>query len=413
MAKKYKEDRCIIKVGDFKIGNEEINAILDVLKSDRITEGPKVAEFEKKWSEFVGTAHSILVNSGTSALVAGLLALKYRYNLPNGTKVVTSPVTYIATVNAIVLTGFKPVFVDIDPYIFALNIEELEEVVKKDENIKIIIPVHLMGYMNYMNDLIRICGDHDLILFEDAAQAHGSTYNGKKAGSFGLLSTFSFYIAHNIQAGELGVVNTSDSEIYRLIKKLKANGRMCDCKVCLRSKGKCPKLPILRRDYPEKDYDPRFLHDIVGYNFKTMDIQAALALEQLNKIDWIIKKRQENVKILNEGLERFSDILQLPVYSKDISYLAYPIIIKKPNNISRRELREKLEKKGIETRPLFGCIPTQQPAYKFLAEEYAKELPNADYIGENGFYIGCHQYLKEKDLEYIIESFKNILSNVK
>jgi len=201
MAKKYKEDRCIIKVGDFKIGNEEINAILDVLKSDRITEGPKVAEFEKKWSEFVGTAHSILVNSGTSALVAGLLALKYRYNLPNGTKVVTSPVTYIATVNAIVLTGFKPVFVDIDPCVFALNIEELEEVVKKDENIKIIIPVHLMGYMNYMNDLIRICRDHDLILFEDAAQAHGSTYNGKRQVVLDYFRLFRF-ILHTISKQE-------------------------------------------------------------------------------------------------------------------------------------------------------------------------------------------------------------------
>ena len=402
----------MIRVGDFQIGNEEINAVLEVLKSGRITEGPKVAELEKRWSEFVGTAYSVLVNSGTSALIAGLLALKYKYSLPNGTKIITSPVTYIATVNAIVLTGFEPIFVDIDPYTFALDFEKVEEIVKKDNNIKIVIPVHLMGYMNHMGDLIRICNDYNLVLFEDAAQAHGSVYNGKKAGSFGALSAFSFYVAHNVQAGELGAVNTDDFEIYKLIKKLKANGRMCDCKICLRDKGKCPKLPILRREYPDKDYDPRFLHDMIGYNFKTMDIQASLALVQLEKIDKIIKRRQENVKMLNQGLEKFSDIIQIPVFSREISYLAYPIIIKRPDIISRRELREKLEKKRIETRPLFGCIPTQQEAYAFLNEKYIKKLPNANYIGENGFYIGCHQYLTKDDIAYIINAFEEILKQV-
>jgi len=399
----------MIRVGDFQIGNEEISAVLEVLESSRITEGPKVAEFEKRWSKFIGTKYSVLVNSGTSALIAGLLALKYKYNLPNGTKVITSPITYIATVNAIILAGFEPVFVDIDPYIFALDTGKVEQIIKNDSNIKIILPVHLMGYMNYMDDLIRICNDHNIILFEDAAQAHGSVYGGEKAGSFGILSSFSFYVAHNIQVGEMGAVNTSDLGIYKLIKKVKANGRMCDCKVCVRDQGRCPKLPILRRKYPDKDYDPRFLHDMIGYNFKTMDIQASLALVQLNRIDWIIKKRQENVERLNKGLKQLSDILQLPQYSKDTSYLAYPIIIKRPDIISRRELRERLEKKGMETRPLFGCIPTQQPAYASFKRKYIKKLPNANYIGENGFYIGCHQYLTKEDIDYAIEVFEGIL----
>jgi CDP-6-deoxy-D-xylo-4-hexulose-3-dehydrase len=133
---------------------------------------------------------------------------------------------------------------------------------------------------------------------------------------------------------------------------------------------------------------------------------------QLEKIDRIIKRRQENVKMLNQGLEKFSDIIQIPELSKEISYLAYPIIIKRPDIISRRELREKLERKGIETRPLFGCIPTQQEAYAFLKEKYIKKLPNANYIGENGFYIGCHQYLTKDDIDHIINAFEEILKQV-
>lgn len=413
MIKKLHQNKSIkIKVGDYQISDEGINAVLEVLKSNRVTEGPKVAEFEKKWAEFVGTRYSILLNSGTSALIAGLLALKHKYDLPEKTNVITSPLTYIATVNAIVLAGFMPVFVDVDPQTFVLDTKKVEEIAKNDNYVKILLPVHLMGYMNHMDNLIEICDKYDLIIFEDAAQAHGSVYKGRKAGSFGALSAFSFYVAHNIQAGEMGAINTNDLEIYKLIKKIKANGRMCDCKVCLRDQGKCPKLSILRREYPDKDYDPRFLHEIVGYNFKTMDIVAALALVQLEKINKIIEKRQKNVKALNKGLEKFSTVIRTPVFSEKVSYLAYPIVIKKPDLISRREMREKLEEKGIETRTLFGCVPTQQPAYKSLEKEYVKELPIASYVGENGFYIGCHQYLGLDDIDYTIRVFEEILKSV-
>ena len=137
-----------------------------------------------------------------------------------------------------------------------------------------------------------------------------------------------------------------------------------------------------------------------------MEFQAALGITQLKKADWITQKRNENVKYLNEGLEEYSDVLQLPKYSKDISYLAYPIVIKKPDIISRKKLRSELEKRGVETRPLFGCIPTQQPAYKYLKEKYEGKLPNAEYIGKNAFYIGCHQYLEQEDLDFVIEKIK-------
>lgn len=403
-----------IHVGDFKIGEEEKKAVNEVLDSGRISEGEKVREFEKEFSKYIGTKYAIALNSGTSALIAGLTAVQYHKDLrvKHNTKIITSPITYIATSNAIVLTGFEPVYVDIDKEIFCItpeNIATYLESVDDLENHSLILPVHLMGYPCDMNAINRIAKKYGLITFEDSAQAHGTLYNSKKTGSLSLLSDFSFYIAHNIQAGELGAVTTDDYEIIRLIKKIKANGRMCDCPICTRAINVCPKINAYKG---EDDFDPRFVHDLIGYNFKAMEFQAALALTQLKKADWITEKRRENVKYLNEGLKKFSDILQLPKYSNEVSYLAYPIVIKKPEVLSRKKLRTNLQNAGIETRPLFGCIPTHQPAYSYLKKKYEGKLPNADYIGRNAFYIGCHQYLTQDDLDYIIKKFREILNRV-
>jgi len=185
---------------------------------------------------------------------------------------------------------------------------------------------------------------------------------------------------------------------------------MCDCPICTRNTTGCPRI---KNHNGDDDFDPRFTHDMVGYNFKTMEFQAALGISQLKKADWIAKRRLENVKYLNENLERYSDILQLPEYIDTVSYLAYPIVINKPEKISRKKLRTALEKLGVETRSLFGCIPTQQPAYSYLKKEYEGKLLNAEYIGLNAFYIGCHQYLERSDLDHIIQTFDIIMKDVK
>lgn len=401
-----KEQIC---VGDFKIGEEEKTAINEVLNSGRISEGEKTKNFEKKWAEFIGTKYCISASSGSGALITALTALKYLYKLENRPKVITSPLTYIADVSALSTTGFEPVFVDINPQTFCITPEAIEAHLSDapdPENYSIILPVDLMGYSVELDKIKEIAQRYNLVVLEDAAQAHGTIYQGKKAGSDADLGIFSFYIAHNIQAGEMGAITTDNYEIYRLARKIKAQGRACECPVCTRDKGICP---LIQNYKGEDDFDPRFSHDLIGYNFKTMEFQTALAISQLKKIDWIIKQRQENVQYLNENLKEYSDLLQFPMYSSEVSYLAYPIVIKKPDVISRKKLRSELERRGVETRPLFGCIPTQQPAYSFLKEKYNEKLPNAEYIGLNGFYIGCHQYLKKEDLEYIIEIFKDIL----
>jgi dTDP-4-amino-4,6-dideoxygalactose transaminase len=408
---KAKPERRIF-VGDFRLGRDEKDAILDVIESGRISEWKKVKQFEKTFANYIGTKYCLALNSGTSALIVGLLALLYDERFPKakrGAKIITSPVTFISTVNAIVLAGFEPVFVDIDKRTFKLNIDQIEDILKKEnpDDYTGILPVHLMGYPNDMDEINDIAEKYGLFVFEDAAQAHGSIYNGKKVGSLGLLSDFSFYIAHNIQAGEMGSITTNDEKLFKLMQQLKANGRICNCPICTRNKGVCPGV----KKY-ENDYDPRFTHEYISYNFRTMEFPAALALPQVKKADRIFKKRQDNVRYLNERLKDLEEFFYLPVFDKNVSYLAYPIIIKENSNITRKWIRKKIEKEGIENRPLFGCIPTQQPAFSYLKDKYKDKLPIADYIGKNAFYIGCHQYLEKEDLDYIVNVFKATFTTI-
>lgn len=401
-----------IPVGSFEIGDEEKKSIMSVLDSGRISEGPKAYEFEKKWAEYIGTKYCVLTSSGNGALITALTAMKYLYKLGKKRKVITSPLTYIADASALSVTGFEPVFVDVDSKNFCITPEAIDKHLKSVPDIEkysAVLPVDLMGYSVRLDEIKEIAEKYNLLVLEDAAEAHGTVYKGNKCGSAADAGIFSFYIAHNIQAGEMGAITTNNYDIYRLARKIKAQGRACDCLICTRSKGYCP---LLENYEGTDDFDPRFSHDLIGYNFKVMEFQAALGLVQFNKKDWIIKTRQENVKYLNENLQEFSDLFLFPKYSTEVSYLAYPLVIKQPDIISRKKLRTALDDRGIETRPLFGCIPTQQPAYSFLKSKYKGKLPNADYLGKNGFYIGCHQYLSKDDLKYAVSAFKEAVRGI-
>lgn len=384
-----------IPIGDLRIGKEEKRAISNVMRRGRITEGKAVRDFEKAFAQYIGVKGCVATSSGTGALITALTALVEDKRFPKikrGARVVTSALSYIATANAIVISGLEPVFVDVDLETFSLKTSEITA------GYPVILPVHLMGYPCEMDKINSIDGS---VVFEDAAQSHGSELGGRKTGSLSHMAIFSFYVAHNIQAGEMGAIVSNDLKLLSLCRQIKAQGRLCDCKICTRHEGKCP--------YSGKGVDPRFTHNIIGYNFKAMEFPAAIALEQLKKVDWIIAKRQENVRYLNQSLARYSGTLQLPKYSSSVSYLGYPIIIK-DKSINRAELMNALEVKGVECRPLFGCIPTQQPAYSYLANKYSGRLPNAEWLGARGFYIGCHQFLERDDLNYVAQVFGEVLT---
>ncbi|MEW5748769.1 MAG: DegT/DnrJ/EryC1/StrS family aminotransferase [Candidatus Thermoplasmatota archaeon] len=403
-----------VSVGHFEVDDGMRKAVLRVLDSGRVSEGRETRAFENAFSAFVGTSHCVALNSGTSALIAGMVALR-RIREEGGDGVdwaVTTPLTYAATANAIVLSGMEPLFADVEPETFSLHPDRVEEALEsKGDQSGMVVPVHLMGYMCDMPRFRSIANRRDLELFEDASQAHGSYRGESPAGSWGHASSFSFYIAHNIQAGELGAVCTDDREVARRVRKIKANGRVCDCAVCTRPDGKCPKF----RD-GKRDWDPRFLHDEVGYNFKTTEFSAAIANAQLEahtlRDNEIARKRRANVKVLNDLLSRHSSVLRLPLYSDDVSYLGYPLVIRDPGTLNRERLQLALEAEGVETRPLFGCIPIHQPAYAHLRKRYQGKLPNAEYAGANGFYIGCHQYLTREDMEHVADAFAKAVNKV-
>jgi dTDP-4-amino-4,6-dideoxygalactose transaminase/nucleoside-diphosphate-sugar epimerase len=396
-----------VNIGNFVMSEKEKNAINEVCESGRITENEKTKKFEEIWASKIGTKHAIALNSGTSALISGLFALKHLASDEKRKKVITTPLTYIATSNAIRLAGLEPVYGDVDNETFTLLPSEIERILKTQnpEEFLAILPVHLMGYPCNMDEINRIAKEHNLFVFEDAAQAHGTKYNGKNVGSLGDLSDFSFYIAHNIQAGELGAINTNNYEIKKLIKRIKSNGRLCSCDICNRTEGRCPEPNYSNKE----DFDPRFAHDILGFNFRTNEFTTAIASEKINQMEEIDKKRRENIYYLNNHLSKFNNILQLPKYSEDISYLGYPLILKKGQ---RKKIRQELEKRGIETRILFGCIPFHQDSFSDLKELYSNKLPNAKFLGENGFYIGCHQYLVREDLDHIIKCFNEIFEDL-
>jgi len=396
-------EKRIIRTGGFSFSEEEKKALYDVIDSNRITEHEKTNEFERNWAKKVGTKYSIAVNSGTSALISGLYALKYLNKEDKRKKVITTPLTFISTTNSILLSGLEPVYADVNFDTFDINTKGIEKILSENnpKDFLAILPVHLMGYPYNINGINRIAKENNLYVLEDSAEAHGTKYNGKNVGSLSDLSVFSFYVAHNIQAGELGAVNTNNKQIRDLVRKIKAHGRMCACDVCRRMEGKCPNISL-----DEEDMDPRFTFTEFGFNFKTNEFATTIANIRMNKMEETNQKRREIVKYLNEGLKNHSDIIQLPKYSEDVSYLAYPLVLKKG---SRKLIRKELENRGIETRALFGCIPTQQPSMAAFKKEYEGKLPNADYIGKNGFYIGAHQDMTKEDLDYIIDSFNEIL----
>ncbi|MFH1234466.1 MAG: DegT/DnrJ/EryC1/StrS family aminotransferase [Candidatus Diapherotrites archaeon] len=391
-------------IGDFKVGARERELVGKVLDSNRLSEWKMVEEFEQKFAAYVQRTNAVAFNSGTSAEICAFEALKQGGRLDPKKKplVLTNPLTFAAPINAIKLTGFEPAFADIDLSTLNLSTEKLKEFFESPaaQECGALMPVFLMGFSADILEMEKTAKKAGAVLFSDCAQSHGAVFKGKKIGSYGDLSAFSFYISHNIQAGEMGALGTDDQEMVSMFRKLKSYGKNAS----QREPSKEFSALLKSKGIALEDVDARFTMEFIGYNFRATELSAAVGIGQLEKADETKKKRQENVKYLNEGLQKFSDLLQLPSFSKDNDYLGYPVIIKKPEKISRRQFRDKMEAQGIETRPLFGCVPFHQPQYVYLRKKYEGLLPNAAHAGEHGFYLGCHQYLVQADLDRVIKA---------
>lgn len=349
------------------IGDEEIENVVEVMKSGMIAQGPKVEEFEQKFADWVGAEYGIAVNSGTAALHTALLAC----GIGPEDEVITSPFTFIASGNSILYTGAKPVFADIDLKTYTLNPDAIEGLIT--ENTKAILPVQLYGQSANMDRINEIAEKHGLIVIEDAAQAHGATCNGQKVGSIGDMSCFSFYPTKNMTTSEGGIITTDDEDLAENAKVFRAHGASV-----------------------------RYHHDEIGYNFRMTDIAAAIGLAQLDKIDGFNDKRIANANYLNEGLKDVDGIITpYCAYGSKHVYHQYTIRVEKGD---RDDWVDIINDCGVGTGIHYPIPLYNQPIYRSLGIE--GNCPNAELAADNVISLPVHPSLTKDDLDLVIEAVK-------
>ena len=349
------------------IEDEEINAVIEVMKSGMIAQGPKVIEFEEKFAEYVGAKYGIATNSGTSALHVALLAA----GIGEGDEVITTPFTFAATGNSVLYTGAKPVFVDIDPETFTIDPSKIEEAIT--DKTKAIMPVQLYGQAADMEPIMKIAKEHDLIVIEDAAQAHGATYKGDKVGVLGDMACFSFYPTKNMTTSEGGMITTNNKEFAENAKVFRAHGSAV-----------------------------KYHHDVLGYNFRMTDIGAAIGIEQLKKIDSFNDKRIANAAYLNEGLSDVEGV-ETPIVKDDYKHVYHQYTIKIANG-KRDQFLDYLLENGIGTGVYYPIPLYKQVLYTKMG--YDQSLPVTEEIVDEVLSLPVHPNLSKEDLDLIIKVIK-------
>jgi len=403
-----RKDKIKITIGTVNIGDKARKLLLDAVSRNRISGGKFVREFEQLLERFHQIRNCVCVSSGTDADTIALLALKDE-GVKDGDGVIMPALNFISVANSAVLAGLRPVFVDVDKRTFNIIPEYIDKAIT--DKTKILLPTHLFGKPVYMESVFEIAKAHNLFIVEDACEALGTRYKGQLVGTFGDFGTFSFYVAHIITTGEGGAVITADNRRDSILRSLRAHGRACACKVCSLNvnSGACP----MRFDLEEGDLDDRrFYFERIGCSAKMNELEAALGIEQMSHINEIIDTRNKNLLYFYDLIK---DLLEYIVVMKQdesefISPLCMPIVIKEGLPVRRQEIVSYLEERGIETRPMFGSIPTQQPSYKFLGYEYGS-FPNAEWIGRNGFYVGIHQNISRCEIEYMAENIHDYLKS--
>jgi dTDP-4-amino-4,6-dideoxygalactose transaminase len=349
------------------IGEEEKKAVDEVLSSGIIAQGPKVREFEEEFSAYCETDHGVAASSGTTALHLALLAC----GIGKGDEVITTPFSFIATANSILYCGAKPVFADIDPQTFNITPENIEGQIT--DKTKAVLVVHLYGQPCEMDSIRNICRDHDLKIIEDACQAHGALYKGRKAGSLADCGVFSFYPTKNMTTSEGGMVTTNNPDIAQRARLLREHG----------SKVK-------------------YHHDVLGYNYRMTDIAAAIGLAQLKKLDTFNNKRMKNAKKITNALKGLGD-LEVPYVNPESLHVfhQYTVRITKDFHLSRDETAGRLSEMGIGTGVYYPIPIHKQPFYN---DVQFSELKVSEAASKEVLSLPVHPGLSDSDVEHVYNS---------
>ena len=373
-----------INFGDLIIGDIAKDRINKAINKNWVSEGDNVREFEEKFANLFGYNHAIATSSGTDACIACLGSL-YGFGAKRGDEIIVPASTFVATANAVVAAGFTPKFVDIELDTLCINTKKIEENIT--EKTKAIMPVHLMGKPCEMDTILKIAKNHDLKVIEDCCEAHGAKYKDKYIGTIGDMGAFSFYCAHLVICGEGGAVVTNNDEIASIVKSVKTHGR--------------PTGSIY------------FDFQRFGLNLRMNELTAAIGIEGIEHFEETFKKRKHNLYTLLELTENLSDYAYFIKEEIDeiVCPHAFPLVLKDPK-YNLENLYKYLESKGIQCKTLFGSLPTQHNAFKFLGHKIG-DFPVAEYVGQNGLHFGIHQYLTDEHLSYIHGELESYFKNMK
>jgi perosamine synthetase len=351
------------------LGEEEIEAVVRVLKSGRLTRGEETRLFEKEFAEYVGCKHAITVMNGTVALEAMLKAI----GVKGGDEVIVPDLTFIATANSVLNVGGKPVFADVKEDTVTIDPESVKE--KITRKTKAIIAVHLYGHPADMRELAEIAADHRIFLLEDAAQSHGASINGRKTGCLGNAAAFSFYATKNMMTGEGGMVTTNDDGIAERLRKIRCHGET-----------------------------ERYVSDFPGSNLHMTEMQAAIGRIQLRKLDELNEKRRMNAEYYDNELGKINGIVT-PVEKPGYRHVYHQYVIKVEEE-HRDRLRSHLESSGVSTAIHYPIPLHEQPLYKKLGYPQ-NQNPVAKDLSKRVLSIPVHPSLTKKQLEYIVASVKS------
>ena len=365
-----------------------------LLTSDRYTNGPKVREFEQKWAEWTGSKYALMVSSGSTANTLLLSAVKEKYKLKDGDKVLVPACTWVTNVSPVFQLGFTPIFCDVNLTDYSFDLDHMAEIKKKHPDIKVIFVTHLLGFSadnEAYQDMFP-----DALILDDVCESHGCTdkTGNRRGGKFTAAASFSFYFGHHMTTVEGGMVNTNDQELYELMRMKRSHG-------LARESGNLKKYAD---QYP--DIHPQFLFMTDGYNFRSSDINAVLGLCQLQRLDGYVEQRRQNfakfVDIIDANLDKFYPVK----WQEGNSNFAFPFICRTPE-ITKR-MKALFDAHGVEHRPIVGGNLLRQPFLKGYKFGTPRKNANVDLLNDNGVYIGNSHFVTEEDMKWLEVLVKNV-----
>jgi CDP-6-deoxy-D-xylo-4-hexulose-3-dehydrase len=392
-------------------GAGELQAAVEASLDFWLTSGPYAEKFESRFAKTVGMRHAFMVNSGSSANLLALTTLTSpkigERALKPGDEVITVAAGFPTTVTPILQNNLVPVYVDVDLETYVANEEALESAIGPET--KAIMMAHTLGNPFSLDLVEKLAKKHNLWVIEDSCDALGGTYRGKNLGTFGDLSTFSFYPAHHITTGEGGAVLIKKVAHKVIVESFRDWGRDCWCapgcdNTCLkRYEWQLGELP--------EGYDHKYTYSHLGYNLKSGDIQAAIGLAQLDRLDSFIEIRRRNWKYLKEGLAGLEEFFMLPraTEESDPSWFGFALTVRKDSPLSRNQIVQALNENKIGTRLLFGGNLLRQPAFAGTPRRVVGDLANTDIVMNDTFWIGVWPGLTISMLDYMIESIHKLL----